>query len=149
MQHFADNSAHTDADLAMDARELRGYLRNMDYDSYYPMAGILAQTEAIGDPALPATNQRAILNWLDAAMADWDKSFPLEEPLAGELRRLRPIVAAHAIVDDSFLTPGAHPLHQLLDAVQSYAVGWQARLGRVGAAMEDEVRAVIDRKSVV
>lgn len=143
MQHFAERCAHTDADLAMDARELRGYLRNMDYNAYYPMAGILAQTEAIGDPALPATDQRAILSWLDAAMADWDQSFPLEEPLAAELRRLRPVIAAQALMDASFLTPGAHPLHQLLDAVQSYAVGWQARLGRVGEAMAEEVRAAI------
>ena len=142
-QHFAGSSLHTDADLAMDAQELRGYLRNMDFNSYYPMAGILAQTEAIGDPALPATDQRAILNWLDAAMADWDQNFPLEEPLAGELRRLRPLVAAQALEDVSFFTPGAHPVHQLLDVVQAYAVGWQARLGRVGEAMEEEIRAAI------
>tara|TARA_R110001592_G_scaffold363371_1_gene685772 strand:- start:420499 stop:422385 length:1887 start_codon:yes stop_codon:yes gene_type:complete len=143
MQHFADRSSPIDADLAMDAEELRAYLRNMDYDSFYPTRGVLAQTEAIGDPALPTTQQRAILSWLDAAMQDWDQSFPLEEPLAAELRRLRPLIAAQALTETRFLTPGAHPLHQLLDAVQVYAVGWQARLGRVGRAMEDEIRGAI------
>ena len=83
-QHFADGSLPTDAGLAMDAEELIGYLRNMDYESFYPMEGILAQTEAIGDPALPTKEQGAILHWLDAAMKDWDRHFPFEEPLAAE-----------------------------------------------------------------
>ena len=115
MQYFADSSLPTDADLAMDAEELLGYLRNMDSDSFYPMEGIRAQTEAIGDPALPTTEHGAILHWLDATMKDWDQQFPLEEPLAAELRRLRPLVAAQAITETSFLTPGTHPLHQLLN----------------------------------
>tara|TARA_R110001599_G_scaffold353881_1_gene602038 strand:- start:19979 stop:20203 length:225 start_codon:yes stop_codon:yes gene_type:complete len=51
MQHFADRFSPIDADPAMDAEELRTYLRNMDYDSFYPTGGVLAQTEAIGDPA--------------------------------------------------------------------------------------------------
>lgn len=143
MEYFADPASPTDVDLAMDAEELRSYLRNMDYDSFYPTGGILAQTEAIGDPALPTTQQRAILSWLDTAMQEWDQSFPMEEPLAAELRRLRPLIAAQALTDTSFLTPGTHPLHQLLDAIQLYAVGWQARLGRVGRAMEHEIRGAI------
>jgi len=148
MQRFADHSLPTDAALAMDAQELLGYLRNMDHDSFYPMEGILAQTEAIGDPAVPTTEQRAILKWLDAAMKDWDQCFPLEEPLATELRRLRPLVAAQAMTENSFLTPGAHPLHQLLDAIQVAAVGWQARLGRVGRALEEEICGAISASLV-
>ena len=132
----------------MDAEELIGYLRNMDYESFYPMGGVLAQTEAIGDPALPTNEQGAILNWLDAAMKDWDQHFPLEEPLATELRRLRPLVAAQAITETSFLTPGTHPLHQLLDAIQVYAVGWHAQLGRVGRVLEEEIRGAVSASLV-
>jgi hypothetical protein len=144
MERYADPTSSIDADLAMDAEELFSYLRNMDYNAYYPMEGILAQTEAIGDPAQPNNEQKAILNWLGAATRDWEKHFSLEEPLAGELRRLRPLVAALAVTDASFLTPGAHPLHQLLDAIQMYAIGWQARLGRMGRVAEEEIRGAVD-----
>ena len=144
MERYADAASAVDADLAMDAEELYSYLRNMDCDAFYPLEGILAQTEAIGDPAQPTNEQRAVLKWLGAATRDWEQHFSLEEPLAAELRRLRPIVAALAVTDSSFLTPGAHPLHQLLDAIQMYAIGWQARLGRVGKALEEEISGSVD-----
>jgi hypothetical protein len=143
MQRFADSSLPTDADLPMDVEELLEYLRNLDYDAFYPMEGIISQTEAIGDPALPTAKQQAVLNWLDATMRDWDQSFQLEEPLATEMRRLRSLVAAQAVLESSFFTPGAHPLHQLLDTVQAYAIGWQASLGRVGRAVEEDVRDAV------
>lgn len=133
-----------EADLEMALEELLAYLRNLDYDKFDPMPGILAQTEAIGDPALPTSEQTAILNWLGAAIRDWDRHLGLEEPLAAELRRLRPLMAAMAITQPGFLTPGAHPLHQLLDAIQLHAVGWQPRLGRLGQALETQVRNLVD-----
>lgn len=128
----------------MDTQELLGYLREIDHNKFEPMAGILAQTEAIGDPALPSTEHTAILYWLGAATSDWEQHFALEEPLAGQLRRLKPLMAALAVTEASFLTPGAHPLHQLLDSIQLYAIGWQPRLGRVGQALQDQVSAVVD-----
>lgn len=128
----------------MDSDELFSYLRNMDCDQFYPMEGILAQTEAIGDPALPANEHIAILNWLGAVTRDWEQQFPLDEPLAARLRQLRPLLAALAVTDASFLTPGAHPLHQLLDTIQLHAIGWQERLGRVGSALEKEIGDVVD-----
>ena len=144
MQRFADSSSPIEADLAMDAEELLGYLRNMDCNKFYVLEGILAQTEAIGDPALPTSEQRAILSWLDAATRDWDQHFALEEPLAGDLRRLRPLVAALAVTEPGFFTPGAHPLHQLLDTIQMHAIVWQERLGRVGRGRKEEVGGVVE-----
>ncbi|MEE4143292.1 MAG: DUF1631 family protein [Halieaceae bacterium] len=133
-----------EADLAMDERELMGYLRSMDYDEFTPLQGILAQAEAIGDPALPSHEQTAILNWLGAALQEWERVCSLEEPLAGELRRLKPLLAALAVTDERFLTPGAHPMHQLLDTIQLHAIGWQPRLGRLGQALEEEVSKVVE-----
>lgn len=127
----------------MDRNELLGYLRNMDYDEFTPLQGILAQAEAIGDPALPNYEQTATLNWLGAALQEWERDFSLEEPLAAELRRLKPVLAALAVTDESFLTPGAHPMHQLLDTLQLHAIGWQPRLGRLGEALEQEVSKVV------
>ena len=34
-------------------------------------------------------------------------------------------------------------MHQLLDTVQAYAIGWQASLGRVGRAVEEDVRDAV------
>jgi hypothetical protein len=144
MARYADVSAPVDPGLAMNTEELLGYLRNIDHNKFEPMEGILAQTEAIGDPALPSTEHTAILHWLGEAMRDWEQHFAPEEPLAGQLRRLKPVVAALAVTEASFLTPGAHPLHQLLDSIQLQAIGWQPRLGRVGQALQDQVSAVVD-----
>ena len=143
LQRYADPSLAGDAELAMDEQELLGYLRSMDYDQFTPMEGIIVQAEAIGDPALPGYAHTAILNWLGAAIDEWERDYALEEPLAGELRRLKPLLAALSLTEASFLTPGAHPLHQLLDTIHFHAIGWQPRLGRLGQALEEEVyRAV-------
>lgn len=140
---YANRDTGNSVAVAMDTEELLSYLRNIEDHSLTPLEGILAQTEAIGDPALPTTEQTAILDWLGAAINDWEQRFALEEPLAGELRRLKPLLAAVAITDPEFLTPGIHPLHQLLDTIQLNAIGWQPRLGRAGQALEKQVNGVI------
>ena len=94
-----------DGDLAMDVEELLSYLRNMEYEQFSPLAGVLAQTEAIGDPALPTKEHTAILNWLGTAIQDWEQNFPLEEPLAAGLRRIKPLLAALAVSEPGFMTP--------------------------------------------
>lgn len=144
MARFADESSPDYVELAMEREELISYLRAIDYRKFSPMEGLLAQTEAIGDPALPTVEQMAILHWLGAAFRDWDRRVALEEPLAAELGRLKPLVTALAVTDASFLTPGAHPLHQLLDTIQLRAIGWQPRLGRLGQALQDQVRDTAD-----
>jgi hypothetical protein len=144
LQRYADPSLAGEAELAMDQHELLGYLRSMDYEEFSPLESILAQAEAIGDPALPGYEHTSILNWLGAAIEAWERDYALEEPLAGELRRLKPLLAALSVTEDDFLTPGAHPLHQLLDTIQFHAIGWQPRLGRLGQSLEQEVSRAVD-----
>jgi len=128
----------------MSGEELLAYLRSMDHDEYTPLEGVLVQADAIGDPAVPGVEQRAVLTWLGTAFKDWEQHFALEEPLAAELRRLKPLLAALCVADASFLTPGAHPLHQLLDTAQLYAAGWQPRLGRLGQPVEEQIKAAVE-----
>jgi hypothetical protein len=144
MERHGVDLAQADTDLAMNTDELLAYLRIIDCDSFTPLQAILAHTEAIGDPAAPSREQTAVLKWVGMAIHDWEQQFPLEEPLAGQLRRLKPLVAAVAVTDHSFLTPGAHPLHQLLDTFHQLAIGWQPRLGRAGHAVEEQARKLVD-----
>jgi hypothetical protein len=138
----AVSSAAAGVNMARD--DLLNYLRNVDCEAFDPLEGILVQTEAIGDPAVPSLEQMTIMKWLDAAFSDWQRQFPLEEPLATELRRLKPLLAAVAISEPPFLTPGAHPLHQMMDTIQAYAIGWQPRLGRVGQTLEKQVGEIVE-----
>ncbi|MBE9539343.1 MAG: DUF1631 family protein [Proteobacteria bacterium] len=136
---------HVDAGQPLQLSELLNYLKSADTSGMGPLEALLVQTEAMGDPALPSQEQIAILDWLNAAYSYWEQQFPIEQPLASELRSLLPLLGALAITDKSFLTPGAHSLHQLLDAVQASAVGWQARLGRAGQNLEREVGKAVAR----
>lgn len=128
----------------MQLDELLQYLKNIDNFSLSPWVAIVAQTEAIGDPATPSREQVAILRWLGKALEIWEKQFPLEGRLAAQVRRLKPLSAALAILEPWFMQPGAHPLHQLLDNIQGRAIGWQSRLDRVGAVLEQQVTKAVD-----
>ncbi len=129
----------------MQLDELLQYLKNIDNFNLSPWVAIVGQTEAIGDPATPSREQIAILRWLGKALELWEKQFPLEGRLAAQVRRLKPLSAALAITDPSFMQPGAHPLHQLLDNVQARAIGWQSRLDRVGVILEQQVTRAVDQ----
>jgi len=124
--------------------ELLGYLRHPRDLDLTPYADLLSQTEAMGDPALPSPEHTAILRWIGEAMHHFEKRFPLEEPLASQVRRLKPLAAAICLLDEDFLQPDIHPLHQLLDTIQERAVGWQSRLGRAGEVLERQVVAAVD-----
>jgi len=119
----------------MERQELIGYLREMDERALSPLDAVLARTEAIGDPELPSEGDLAILGWMGETFRCWEQQFPLAEPLAGELRRLKPLLAAVAVSDPAFLVPGAHPVHRLMDCIQQAAVGWQPELGRAAQPM--------------
>ena len=71
---------------SMELDEVLGYIRSIEDFTLGPMDAIRAQTEAIGDPSLPTPPQVATLEWLQAAYALWAEDFPIEEPLAAELR---------------------------------------------------------------
>ncbi|MFK7977894.1 MAG: DUF1631 family protein, partial [Halioglobus sp.] len=142
---YDDSPAPINSANTMELDELIGYLENVNDIELSPWMGILTQTEAMGDPALPSKEQSAILLWLGQALEQWEKQFPLEEALANQVKRLKPIAAALAITDDNFLQPGAHPIHQLLDAISDRAVGWQADLNRVAAILEQQVTKAVDK----
>jgi len=128
----------------MPLEELLRYLKNIDNFNLTPLEAVLLQTEANGDPALPTTQQTAILQWLGTALHNWQQRFPLEEPLASQLHPLQSLAAVLAVTDPAFLTPGAHPLHRLLDTLQACAIGWQSRLGRAGKATQQQVAKTVD-----
>jgi hypothetical protein len=128
----------------MPMEELLQYLKNIDNFDLTPLEGILLQTEAIGDPALPTMEQTATLQWLGTALQNWQQHFPLEQPLASQLRPLQSLAAALAVTDPAFLIPGAHPIHRLLDTLQACAIGWQSRLGRAGVATQQQITKTID-----
>ncbi|CAA0126333.1 Uncharacterised protein [Halioglobus japonicus] len=128
----------------MQRDELLGYLKSIDNFSLSPWVALTGQTEAIGDPATPSREQIAILRWLGKALEIWERQAPLEGRVAAQVRRLKPLSAALAVTDPTFLQPGAHPIHQLLDSIQARAIGWQARLDRVGAILEQQVHKAVE-----
>jgi hypothetical protein len=145
LRRYAPPNTASDNELAMPLDELLQYLKDIDNFDLTPLEGVLLQTEAIGDPALPTAQHTAILQWLGTALRDWQQRFPLEEPLASQLRPLGSLAATMAVTDPAFLTPGAHPIHQLLDTLQSCAIGWQSRLGRAGQATQQQITTTVER----
>lgn len=129
---------------ALSPEEVLEYLKNTTDCTMAPMAAIMVQTEAIGDPAVPSREQSAILSWLGRAFDLWEREYPLEAPLPEQLRKLKPLCAALAVSDNRFLQPGAHPMHQFLDILHARAVGWQSSLDRVAAVLEQQIAVASD-----
>lgn len=131
-----------DGDMPLE--DLLTYLRDPQDLELTPYADLLNRMEAIGDPAVPSKEQTAVLRWVGEAAHYYEQRFPIEEPLASTIRRLKPLAAAMALTDPDFMQPDVHPLHQLLDCIQERAVGWQARLGRVGSNLEKQILAAVE-----
>lgn len=144
VQDVYGGSAKKDDAHVMPLDELIGYLRTPSDIDLAPYADLLSQTEKMGDPALPSREHTAILRWVGEAMHHFEQRFPLEEPLASQVRRLKPLAATLALVDPQFMQPDAHPLQQLLDAIHERAVGWQANLGRTGSLLEQQVATAVE-----
>ena len=144
LDRYGESPGERTSAHAMQPEELLEYLSNIDNFNISPWIAIVEQTEAIGDPATPSPEHSAILQWLSKALEMWEKQFPLEGRLATQTRRLKPLFAALAITDSKFMQPGAHPLHQLLDSIQARGVGWQSRLARVGAILEQQVTDAVN-----
>ena len=144
LDHYATTAATSLKGPAMDQRELIGYLRTTERLELSPLQSVLSQAEVAGDTSRPTAEQAAILNWLADAFTQWETDFPLEETLASQLRRLKPLAAALAISDPDFLTPGLHPLHMMLDKIHLATIGWQARLGRVGEGPRKQLLTAVE-----
>jgi hypothetical protein len=143
LQQFADDMKPA-VQQPMEWEELLGYIRAIEDFDQHPLEGVLAQTEIIGDPALPKAAERAVLRWVGASFDAWEQGFPLETQLMTRLRALKPVLARAALSEAAFFKPGHHPLHQLLDALHDVAIGWQPDLGRAGepvVALLDDVLA--------
>ena len=65
----------------------------------------------------PHDESAAVLDWIDATFAHWNKHYSLAAPLQSLANELRPLAAAFAVTDDRFFIPGGHALHRLLDGV--------------------------------
>ncbi|MEM9254867.1 MAG: DUF1631 family protein [Pseudomonadota bacterium] len=125
--------------------DLLGYLRSMEQLEVTPFDSVSSQMEAMGDPSTLAPQDAAILLWVGEAFRLWESHFPLEEQIASQVRKLKPLAAAVALLDPAFFQPDAHPVHKLLDTLQARAVGWQATLGRAGELLEQQTtKAVTD-----
>lgn len=144
LEGFADPAFSAQGGQAMPRDELIGYIRASDKYDLSPLEAVLIQTDLIGDPALPTPEDSAALAWVGAAYKHWEQNYPLDESLAGQLRRLKPVLALMALADPQFYTPGIHPLHQALDALQEAAVGWQDGLGRAGEPVQKLIAQTVD-----
>jgi Protein of unknown function (DUF1631) len=139
-----EKAARGNNEHVMSLEELLAYLKTPHDLDQPPYVDILHQTEEMGDPSLPGPEHSVTLRWIGEALLNYEKRFPVEEPLASSIRRLKPLVAAVALVDPDFMQPDVHPLHQLLDAIQERAVGWQSTLGRAGANLQKQVDTAVE-----
>ncbi len=128
----------------MPREDLFNYLHSIDNFDIGPLQAVLAQTEVIGEPALPSNEDTAALAWVGAAFDHWETHFTLDPSLVTRLRRLKPVLGLMALADNQFYTPGVHPLHQVLDGIYDAAVGWQEGLGRAGEPVEKLIDQTVD-----
>ncbi|WP_157114462.1 DUF1631 family protein [Halioglobus japonicus] len=130
---------------ALEWDELLGYLRAIDDFNLPPLDALLAQTDVVGDPAMPKPAECAVLRWIERVFQEWEQSFPLEWELTHKLRAFKPAVAMASLSEETFFRPGQHPLHQMLDAIHSAAIGWQGDLGRIGQPVTNLIdKAIAD-----
>jgi hypothetical protein len=144
LQRYADSIGADGSEQAMPLESLLGYLKSTNDYELAPLEAVMAQARANGDPAQPTAEQCATLQWLTEAYKEWEQRFPVDAPLAAKIRPLKPLAAALAITDPSFFTPGAHPIHQLLNTLQISAIGWQSRLGRAGKVTEQQITTAVE-----
>ncbi|WP_075998885.1 DUF1631 family protein [Pseudohalioglobus lutimaris] len=128
----------------MPREDLFNYLNTIDNFDIGPLQAVLAQTEVIGEPALPASEDIAALAWVGAAFDHWERHFTLDQPLAARVRRLKPVLGLMALADSQFYIPGIHPLHQVLDGIYDASVGWQESLGRAGEPVEKLIDQTVE-----
>ena len=106
-----------------------------------------ALTDALNDAGFKQPNDEsaAVLDWVDATFAHWNKHYPLAAPLQSLANELRPLAAAFALTDDRFFIPGGHGLHRLLDGIYSGFSGWQEDPRGASAGIVDTLRALLHK----
>lgn len=138
LESFAPGSANhpATAGLYLTDTKLLDYCARYTQVDEFPLDAISQQCDDVGETLGPSPEHSAVLCWLGIALQYWEQHYPLESDIANKLRQLRPLLTLCAVTNDTFLIPGAHPLHQLMDALQARAVGWQPQLGRAGQTLE-------------
>mgnify|MGYP006271498503 CR=1 FL=1 len=144
LQQFLPADARSEPG-ALGTEELVRYLGSSRETDSSPLSTIRrrAARDGCSDDLQP--EHLAVLSWVCEAFDDWQEIYPLESPLREQIHRLLPLAVAQALVDDEFFLVGAHPLHQLLDAIQNGAVGWQARLERAGQMLEQRIQRSVEK----
>jgi hypothetical protein len=129
----------------LSAGELTAYLARTREATSSPLDAISELYARDGRDFALTPKDRAVLGWLRQAFSSWEEQYPLEAPLRDQVRRLLPLAVAVALRDENFFLPGAHALHQLLDALQAGAVGWQVRLDRAGQMLEQRIERSVEK----
>ncbi|MDG1066642.1 MAG: DUF1631 family protein [Luminiphilus sp.] len=91
------------------------------------------------------SNSVAVLTWIDATFACWEREAILAPEAQQLTNRLRPLAAAFALTDSRFFTPGAHGLHRLLDVLYDYLKGWHGGLGDTALHRLSTAANIVDR----
>jgi hypothetical protein len=131
-----------------DPRELLKALALRGLFQIEPGAAVMSLEEERHKWPAMTNRQAALIKWLLQSVAYWEVSYPLEPVLANQCRNLVPLLARLALEPGgNFTTPGAHPVHRLLDALQAAAVGWQPGLGRAGDSLEHSLLSTIESLS--
>ena len=111
LEEFGDAEGPGAGEPTLDREQLLDRLRQLDAPAECPLVAVLAMGRARGDPAAPTQEHAALLQWVGAAFDHWERQYPLESELTQSLRRLKPLAAALAVTDTSFLVAGKHPVH--------------------------------------
>jgi hypothetical protein len=91
------------------------------------------------------SDSAAILSWIDAIFACWEREVTLAPEAQQLANRLRPIAAAFALTDSRFFTPGAHGLHRLVDVFYDFLKGWHGGLGNTALYRLTAAADTLDR----
>ncbi|GAB5451035.1 MAG: hypothetical protein Hals2KO_13630 [Halioglobus sp.] len=142
-EQYANTTGPKDGHV-LSLEELLAYVKAPGDIDLTPYADLLHQLEAMGDPGMPSREHAIVLRWVGEALYHYEQRFPLEEPLASTIRRLKPLAACIALTEPDFMQPDVHPLHQFLDAIQTRSVGWQSSLGRTGANLQNQVEGAVE-----
>ena len=142
-RRYSHNSA-TSLGVVSDNREL---LLNLEHKKFFliePAAAVVTLDDSSGKWPAMSARQGTLLKWLLQSLAYWEVSYPLDDELRDQFRALMPHLARRALDDQSFTMPGAHPLHRILDTLQSQAVGWQPGQGRAGDTLQRSLHQALD-----
>ncbi|MEP6388624.1 MAG: DUF1631 family protein [Halioglobus sp.] len=132
---------------ALTVDEIIGYYDSATDPQNSILQIVLASAEAMGDPSLPSRQHTALIHWLDETLALLQSKFALEPEIQEKITALKRSLLQAVLVDSSFATPGAHPLHQLIDLIHTSGIGWQRQIGRAAAAYEDLLSDIVDSVS--